>query len=115
MGTSKSEKHDRLSCDEKMHWLAINGLRVSLGPEPMRPWPSVHPTPGLLIGFYSKEERDRFRFALGCLSDANELLRFLRQFLPDRVRKGGLLVRAFEHPEVPTGFDVWTCESEDAA
>jgi hypothetical protein len=112
MDTSESDEHDRVSGGEKMHWLAINGLRFSVLSEPMRPWPSVHPTPNLIIGFYSEEVRDRFSLALRCLSDAKELSCFLRKVLPKGVREGLFLVKECEHPEEAVGFDVWVNEAE---
>jgi len=88
------------------YWLAVNRKSVSASPIALPLFPSVNPTPQLLIGFDTRKEQNTCQsLLLNGRSDKVE--RYVGTILPRLARDGKLVVKRFSHADTPRDTTTW--------
>jgi len=110
VGAEKKEKREL----EWKYWIAVNKGSVSSSALPLPAYPTVEPTPQLLIGFDTREEQLKCQqFLLNGRLD--KVRRFASTTLPRLAREGKVSVKAFRHPDKLSEDTIWLVEGEGAA
>lgn len=94
---------------EWKYWVAVNKHSVSPSPMPLPVYPTVEPTPELLIGFNTREEQRKCQQLL-LHGRLDKVQRFIRKTLPRLAAEGKVLVKWFRNPEKPSEGTEWMVE-----
>ena len=106
VGAEKKEKREL----EWKYWIAVNKCSVSSSALPLPAYPTVEPTPQLLIGFDNREEQlECQQFLLNGRLD--KVHRFVGTTLPRLAREGKVVLKKLRFPEKPSyGQTRWSYE-----
>lgn len=104
---TRNDDNDLNSDLECRYWLAVNGASVAACSMPLPAYPTVSPTPQVLIGFPTREEQLKCqRFLLTGRQD--KVRRFVTCTLPKLAGEGKVIVKRLRYPEPPTyGPTLW--------
>jgi hypothetical protein len=95
-------------------WVSVNRHSVAASPIALPAYPTVMPTPQLLIGFDTQEEQVKcFRFLLHGRPD--RVQRYTNKVLLRLSKEGKVLFKVFRHAEKPCGETIWLIGREGAA
>lgn len=83
------------------YWLAVNRDNVAATPIPLPAFPTVAPTPQMLIGFDTVEKQAKCQRFLLC-GRLDKVQRFMNTTLPKLARKGKVVVKTFDYPQKPS-------------
>ena len=108
-GAEKAEGNEKRQVERK-YWVAVNRDSAAVSSIPWPSYPTVMPTPQLLIGWDTPEEQRKCqRFLLTGRLD--KVRRFVDATLPKLAREGKAVLKRFNCPGKPTrGETVWIYE-----
>jgi hypothetical protein len=92
------------------YWLAVNRDSVTASPVPLPAYPTVVPTPQMLVGFDTIAEQAKYQHFL-LFGRLDSVKRFTGTTLPKLAREGKVVVKLFKYPQKPTRSG--TCWSYD--
>jgi hypothetical protein len=107
----KDEAEKRSSCKGKdaRYWLAVNRHTATQCREPFPPWPTVSPTPEVLVGFNTKELLSYWKNFL-VRAHSGMVREFVEKTLPKLARDGVAVFKRFANPEAPSSGTAWSYE-----